>query len=293
MREVAEISITTRFGNVAAEETPSANHSSSSRTLLFVHGGAANLRAWDGVIGHLDYRCIAIDLPGHGKTAIDPMPFDKLDELLRDLTHLVAGRKPILIGHSFGGLAAIASGSRSGDLYGGVIAVDPPMSNAEIRGRHNTVDSALQELRDMEWPWWEVDALDPEVERVVARMTPRENKEQLGEMIRRGYRKQSSGAYVRFPRREDEMKGLEANWSIDIDGAYRSVSCPLAIALAGADGVQPFRNHEFDSRTRLAESMARDRPVDLWAFDCGHDIPGYQPRALARFISGWVSSLQA
>jgi pimeloyl-ACP methyl ester carboxylesterase len=288
-----EVTITTRYGDVVAEDMPLENNSRASRSLLFLHGGAANLRSWDGVIRHLGYRCIAIDLPGHGKTSIDPMGFDQLNDLLRDVLQHIVDRKPVLIGHSFGGLAAVAAGSLSGDLYSGVVAFDPPMSNAEIRYRHDTLDAALQELRDMEWPWREVSDLDEEVARVVARMTPREDTTQLREMIRRGYRKQNNGRYIRFPRREDEMKGVEANWSIDIDDAFRSVSCPLAIALAGMDGAQPFRNHQIDTRTKMSKSLAQDRPVETQVFDCGHDIPGYLPQELASFINQWVSSLES
>jgi|TARA_Y100000310_G_scaffold345482_1_gene465504 pimeloyl-ACP methyl ester carboxylesterase len=293
MPEVIEVSIATRYGDVEAEEKLLDGSSPTSRSLLFLHGGAANLRSWDGVIRHLNHRCLAIDLPGHGKTTIDPMPFDQLDDLLRDVVQSMADRKPVVIGHSFGGLAAVAAGALSGDLYGGVIAVDPPMSNAEIRYHHDTLDSALQELRDMEWPWPGVSDLDTEVERVVASMAPREDMAQVREMVRRGYRKQNDGIYIRFPRREDEIKGVQANWSIDVDDAYGSVSCPLAIALAGADGVHRFRNHDIDTRRKLTESLSQDRPVEFQVFDCGHDIPGYQSCELALFISQWLSGLDA
>ena len=144
----------------------------------------------------------------------------------------------------------------------------------------------------MDWPWRQTTDLDAEVERVVSRMTPREDPAQLRRMVRRGYRKQSDGSYLRFPRREDEKSGVRANWSIDIDVTLRSVRCPLAFALAGADGIQRFRNHDVQRRRKLIESLAgHDRPIGCRVFDCGHDIPGYEPSALASFIGQWVSGL--
>jgi pimeloyl-ACP methyl ester carboxylesterase len=279
-------SVPARQGDIVVEDTPAAEET-DSRTLVFLHGGAANLRSWDGVISSLGNRCIAIDLPGHGKSTIDPLRFDSLTEVLQDLNEQLGVKKPILIGHSFGGLAAIAAGSLNGDLWGGVMAVDPRLSNAEVHQAHSTLDSALRELKDMTWPWFEVNDLEAEVERVVARMTIREDMTQLRAMVRRGYRKQGNGKYIRFPRREDEMKGVEANWSIDVDEAYRSVRCPLAVALAGQD------KQQLAGRDRIVEALSRIRPVNKMVFDCNHDIPGYRPHALARFIREWLAELDS
>jgi len=289
MPNITTLSIPTRYGEIVAEDTsPTATGADATnlQTLLFLHGGAANLRSWDGVIAALKRtRCIAIDLPGHGKTLIDPLTFDELAGALRDLLGYLKIHQPILIGHSFGGLAAVVAGSLNGDLYGGVMAVDPRLSNAEIRQTHSTLAKAMQELKDMTWPWLEVVDLDAEVERCVESMTRREDIAQLRAMVRRGYRMQGKGHYVRFPRREDEMKGVEANWSVDVDNAYRTVGCPLALALAGQD------ERHLAQRNALVESLARHRTVGNQVFDCGHDIPGYQPGALASYISGWMAQL--
>lgn len=288
MPEATTLSIATRHGEIVAEETkPETLGAEAARPLIFLHGGAANLRSWDGVIRELNNCCIAIDLPGHGETPVDPMTFDQLDEVLQDSMQFLAVDQPVLIGHSFGGLAAVAAGSLSGDLYGGVVAVDPRLSNAEIRHGHPTLDSALKELMDMTWPWLEVEDLDAEVERVVARMTVREDMAQLRAMVRRGYRMQGNGKYVRFPRREDEMMDVQANWSIDVDEAYRTVSCPLALVLAGED------EQQLAGRRRIVESLAKHRRVDSQIFDCGHDIPGYKPSELASYIRRWVTELGA
>jgi pimeloyl-ACP methyl ester carboxylesterase len=280
------VPVVTRHGAIVIEDTsPRPAGGEALRSLIFLHGGAANLRSWDGVIRELSHRCVAIDLPGHGITLIDPISFEDLNEALLEIVETLEIHKPVLVGHSFGGLAAVAAGSMNGSAYGGVIAVDPWLSNAEVRHGHTEVDSVVQDLSNMTWPWRTATNLDEEVERVIEGMTLREDMSQLRAMVRRGYRRQSNGEFVRFPRREDEIEGVKNNWSIDIDKAYQSVGCPLFIALAGDD------KRRLARRMRIVESYAAGRRIDSRDFDCGHDIPGYRPQELAGHIHRWVAEL--
>lgn len=80
-------------------------------TLVFVHGLGSNLKAWQKNTDSLSrfYRCIALDLPGYGKSAKGDFPYGMaffagqlrafLDTL--DLQHVV------LVGHSMGGQVAL------------------------------------------------------------------------------------------------------------------------------------------------------------------------------------------
>lgn len=80
-------------------------------TIIFIHGLGSYLPAWDRIIPELSkkYRCIAIDLPGYGKSSKDPhsglMSFyaDVINEFA-DSLHI---EKFSIAGHSMGGQIAV------------------------------------------------------------------------------------------------------------------------------------------------------------------------------------------
>lgn len=81
------------------------------KVLLFIHGLSSNADAWQRNIQELqkEYTCIALDLPGHGKSFLQggqqtPSYFAKIIlELMEKLGH----KKFTLVGHSMGGQAAL------------------------------------------------------------------------------------------------------------------------------------------------------------------------------------------
>ncbi|MEM6395032.1 MAG: alpha/beta hydrolase [Bacteroidota bacterium] len=80
-------------------------------TLLFIHGLGSNLEAWRKNIEELseNYRCIALDLPGYGKSSTGDYPFTMTyfaDAVKRFAEHLEL-ENIILVGHSMGGQVAM------------------------------------------------------------------------------------------------------------------------------------------------------------------------------------------
>ena len=75
--------------------------------LLFLHGIGGAARAWRGQLEFFKdrYRTIAWDMPGYGGSA--PLPtvsIAALAEALQDFLQQVSATKPILVGHSIGGM---------------------------------------------------------------------------------------------------------------------------------------------------------------------------------------------
>lgn len=110
------------------------------RTLVFLHGFLGNKEDWDPVISLLstEYRCIAIDLPGHGKSVNDIS--------LRALEEEIAPYKgSAIIGYSMGGRLALQCAMRSPDHFSHVIALSA----------HPGLDSEQERKerwkRDQEW----------------------------------------------------------------------------------------------------------------------------------------------
>lgn len=76
--------------------------------LFLIHGIGASRHSWDGLVEHLknDFRCIAYDLRGHGKSPA-PRPPYTLEDLVEDLEALRAElgiERAHFMGHSLGGM---------------------------------------------------------------------------------------------------------------------------------------------------------------------------------------------
>jgi len=107
----AAIAITgaTRPGAAFAASDPASinfqDTGSKDPTLIFVHGFACALSDWDGQVKALspNYRCVALDLPGHGNSAKPAEPtIEALATAVNVVKDKVGSSKAILIGHSMG-----------------------------------------------------------------------------------------------------------------------------------------------------------------------------------------------
>lgn len=99
------------------------------KTLLFIHGLGSYSQAWIRNVEMLksEYRCIAIDLPGYGKSGKEPhdggMPF--YAGIIRELTEVLQLKNVYLAGHSMGGQIAITTHLLYPDLAKGLLLVAP------------------------------------------------------------------------------------------------------------------------------------------------------------------------
>ncbi|TXF89146.1 alpha/beta hydrolase [Neolewinella aurantiaca] len=80
-------------------------------TLLFLHGLGSNLQAWQKTIAGLsnDYRCIALDLPGYGKSSQGDYAFGMsfFANQVAAFIESLGLKEVTLVGHSMGGQVAI------------------------------------------------------------------------------------------------------------------------------------------------------------------------------------------
>ena len=89
-----------RFGFEAAGD-------SSQRPLVFLHGIGGAARAWRGQIAAFGdrYHAIAWDMPGYGGSApLATASMATLADALQDFLDQVGATKPVLVGHSIGGM---------------------------------------------------------------------------------------------------------------------------------------------------------------------------------------------
>lgn len=102
---------------------------SGDKTLLFLHGLSSNSDAWSKNIEALskNYTCIALDLPGYGKSSkpkADYTPTFFADATYKFLQKLEL-KNVVLIGHSMGGQASIKLAITYPDVINKLILVAP------------------------------------------------------------------------------------------------------------------------------------------------------------------------
>jgi 3-oxoadipate enol-lactonase len=92
--------------------------------LVFLHGIGGAARAWRGQLDFFKgrYRAIAWDMPGYGGSA--PLPgvsIAALADALRDFLQQIGATKPILVGHSIGGMIVQQLLAKNPDIAGAVV----------------------------------------------------------------------------------------------------------------------------------------------------------------------------
>lgn len=122
-----------------------------SPAFVFIHGWACDRSCWSAQMEEFsrDHRCIAVDLRGRGDTAAVP-PFG-VGRALEDVAALIRelGIGPaILVGHSLGGIIALAVNGRYPDLVLGVVTIDSPITSETGAGSPRSV-AAIREAGSM------------------------------------------------------------------------------------------------------------------------------------------------
>jgi 3-oxoadipate enol-lactonase len=98
--------------------------SPASPPLLFLHGIGGAARAWRGQIEAFSgrYRAMAWDMPGYGGSApLAAVSIAALADALRDFLQQVGATKPVLVGHSIGGMIVQQLLANSPDIAGAVV----------------------------------------------------------------------------------------------------------------------------------------------------------------------------
>ncbi len=125
--------------------------------ILLVHGWLNDATVWNGIIDELeaDFRCIAVDLRGHGQSGAAGVGNYGRELVLDDLRNVLDERdiaQAIVVGHSLGGYLALALAiedpARVSGL--GLVAAGPGFRNPETREQWN--DSVRATAADREIP---------------------------------------------------------------------------------------------------------------------------------------------
>lgn len=103
------------------------NPRSGAPTVVLVHGSLDRSAAFARVQRHLDdLRVLRYDRRGYGRS-IHTGPASSLDSQVDDLEAVVADRPAVIVGHSFGGVIALALAARCPEMVAAVVAYETPM----------------------------------------------------------------------------------------------------------------------------------------------------------------------
>lgn len=100
--------------------------------VIFIHG-AIVVSMWGLQVDRLRdrYRCVVVDLPGHGRLAGQPFTIDAAIETVRAAIDEGAGGRAVLVGLSLGGYVAMAVAARHPERVRGLVVAD---ASLEPRG---------------------------------------------------------------------------------------------------------------------------------------------------------------
>ncbi len=106
-----------------------ADEGKGSKTILFIHGLASYMPAWKKNISELknNFRCIAVDLPGYGKSSKDdyPVSMDFYADVIISLIDKLNIEKIVIAGHSMGGHISIFTALKYPERVSSLVLASP------------------------------------------------------------------------------------------------------------------------------------------------------------------------
>jgi pimeloyl-ACP methyl ester carboxylesterase len=132
--EQADVTSVPKAERIDAGPVSALKFGDAAPRVVFLHGGGQNAHTWDTVIVGLGVPALAIDLPGHGRSAWredgdygPALNAEAVEPVIRDL----AGDAELVVGMSLGGLTALRLAVNAPDLVRRLVLVDVTPSAPE------------------------------------------------------------------------------------------------------------------------------------------------------------------
>jgi len=202
-------------------------------SVMLLHGVGGNLTHWGRVapLLHGRYRLVAVDLPSHGASTAPPVhSFDHDLRAVDEVRQCLGLDRPALVGHSYGGMIAVALGAGRPGAYRTVVNIDglgfalddvapgPPAAQVPEEPSVNQGDAA-----------W----LEAEISREVAEAAAIGlHLDRDGEMVRRAFQLGDDGRWRSSPsidRFREIVRTIEALRLLPI---YAATSCRTITVIA-------------------------------------------------------------
>lgn len=247
--------------------------------IVLLHGGAQNAHTWDTVALALQRPLVAIDLPGHGRSAWrddhDYRPTANAPAVAAAVEAL-APKARLVVGMSLGGLTAAALAGTRPDLVRRLLLVDvTPGVNKEKAADIIAFVSGPETF----------ESFDEILDRTVA-FNPTRSVSSLRRGVLHNAHQLPDGTWSwRYDRMrespiegEDAAEELDRLWDVLSD---RAATGPLLLARGATSPVV--------DNADVAELVRRRPDAEVVVVDrAGHSIQGDRPLALASLVAGWA-----
>jgi len=250
--------------------------------VVFLHGGGQNAHTWDTVILGLGLPALAVDLPGHGRSAWreDGDYGPKLNaETLRPILREWAPSARLVVGMSLGGLTALRIAATEPALVPELVLVDVTPSAPE---RHTEMTKAQMGTvalvqGDRSFPSFEA------MLEVTVAASPNRDRKSLRRGVFHNSKRLDDGTWTW--RYDSFRKGADAKETDQLPESFTglwddvpSITMPTTL-VRGANSF--FVNDEdADEFAKRAPGFQRTHVVE----NSGHSVQGDQPRALVDIL---------
>jgi pimeloyl-ACP methyl ester carboxylesterase len=240
------------------------------------------------------FRLAAVDGPGYGTSP--PLPPERygvehLSALLWDVVGELELERPVLMGHSWGGVLAVHAAADRPSQTGAVVLLDSGhLDYADVPGSNPgaTLEERIAEIGGRMEPSPSRDALH----RVLAQEIRRPLTPELLEAVESGIRARPDGGVEPIATARTRAAAMNAlvrtrpseSWPVLADAAV-----PVLLLLATEPDGTRRQNDEAAARFASAIPHADVRLLDGW----GHDLIADGGPALGALVSEWLSRLGA
>ncbi len=252
----------------------------AARTIVLLHGNSANAWWWEPVARatRAEFRLLALDQRGHGDSewARPPAysPLDYARDLARFAEHAAAGReKPIVVGHSMGGLNVLAFAGQSPGGARGVMAIDIAITSSRGRDRYL---SRLKALPVVTYP-------DLDTAKARFRLMPEEGgiaREIVHEIAEKSLARTDDGRWTLKFDRESFLGGD----GLAVLDTIKAIRIPMMLVRAEQSRIMTAEGIE---SARAANPLARVLTIP----DAHHHVILERPEEVARVIEEFAASL--
>ena len=263
------------------------------RPVVLVHGLASTSHIWDLVApllaGHA--RVLAVDQRGHGESEKPDGGYD-FGSVVEDLRAFIVAlhlRRPVVVGHSWGGGVAVQLAAEYTDEPAGVVLVDGGFSELALRPGM-TWEQAEKQLAPPQLTGTTVERF---VERVRSRALGAIWDSQIEAAVLANFEVQEDGTIRPRFSRANHMQVVRAMYDQRVSQLYPRIRCPVLLlpAIRGDDPAASEQNERKRSSVARA-GAALSRGHTVWLEDSIHDVPLQRPSLVADLISGFLKKLE-
>ncbi|HEX7036048.1 MAG TPA: alpha/beta hydrolase [Pseudomonadales bacterium] len=258
--------------------------------VLLLHGGNQSAHSWDLVSLALsgEFHVLALDQRGHGDSEWSRGAHYGIDEMMQDAAAFIAAagpERPVVVGHSMGGMVALTLAHRQPQTLEGLVVVDvgPEVS-----------EQGTRMIRDFVGRNVEFDDLEEFLDRV-QRYDPYRPRAHIERTVKYNLLRRADGRYVskndrrRYP--PPEQASAPADGARRLPGApslaeLAALDLPTLIVRGGDSNVL-----EQDAAERFAAALPR---AELTVVEnCGHNVASQNTRGFLTALTPFLRRVAA